>query len=311
METPEEYGIETQVIQEPLDSTGSEATVVQEQEETQAQPQPTPQKRNIDDFARSKGWRPKEEYSGDPERWVDAETFVDRQWDISNHQRNVIDELRGQVSTLVQRTQEEDRRLAEQEINQKVTLLEEKLYAAVEDGDVGTVKQLNQDLLQAKFKQQQIEQQKNQPPQQQPKPLQPDEVSMVNAFKERNPWLGKDKELTEMAQAIENHHAQMKISVADSLRVIEETANQILQARGTANPANYQPSTANTPAAPSQRPRLFAPQAAAGRPTAAVEQRKSPFAQPLTADDMINLQIAATNAGISTSEYIKKYMQTR
>lgn len=36
----------------------------------------TPEEKQYEERARRQGWRPKEQYSGDPARWVDAKTFV-------------------------------------------------------------------------------------------------------------------------------------------------------------------------------------------------------------------------------------------
>lgn len=36
----------------------------------------SPEEKQYEDRARRQGWRPKEQYSGDPARWVDAKTFV-------------------------------------------------------------------------------------------------------------------------------------------------------------------------------------------------------------------------------------------
>ena len=43
-----------------------------------ADEQQTEQPRDIEAEARKHGWRPKEEFKGDPARWTDAETFVKR-----------------------------------------------------------------------------------------------------------------------------------------------------------------------------------------------------------------------------------------
>jgi len=56
--------------EELLAVQGEQAPVVEQQVETKVDP--------YEDQAREQGWRPKEEFEGDPEKWKPAKEFVDR-----------------------------------------------------------------------------------------------------------------------------------------------------------------------------------------------------------------------------------------
>ena len=59
---------QTQAVNQP---------VVDEQTQT-IQQDPAPQVDSYEQQAREQGWRPKEEYEGDPEKWRPAKEFVER-----------------------------------------------------------------------------------------------------------------------------------------------------------------------------------------------------------------------------------------
>lgn len=54
----------------------AEEALVEEEVVEETLPELTPEEQQYEDRGRRQGWRPKEQYSGDPSRWVDAKTFV-------------------------------------------------------------------------------------------------------------------------------------------------------------------------------------------------------------------------------------------
>ena len=55
---------------------------------------------NHEEKARSDGWRPKDEWHGDPEQWVDAETFVERGEQINGVLKQKVGRLEGKIAGL-------------------------------------------------------------------------------------------------------------------------------------------------------------------------------------------------------------------
>lgn len=58
---------------------------------------PSPRANRVEAEARSQGWRPKEEFTGDPDKWVDASTFVDRGNSFKSNLVNKVAALEKQI----------------------------------------------------------------------------------------------------------------------------------------------------------------------------------------------------------------------
>jgi len=66
----------------------------------------------VETAAREMGWRPKEEFRGDVEKWVDAETFVSRGENFIPILRKDREQLRAKTATLEAQVAETNRLLA-------------------------------------------------------------------------------------------------------------------------------------------------------------------------------------------------------
>ncbi len=99
------------------------------------------EERNYEQEARQEGWRPQEEWKGDPEKWVDAETFVERGEKISGILKKKVETLEQRLERAEKANQkfgeyhkktiEKERKNAEQQIQS----LEKQLEQAVSEGD--------------------------------------------------------------------------------------------------------------------------------------------------------------------------------
>lgn len=76
--------------------------------------------------ARRKGWVPKEEYKGDPSKWVDATTFVERGERFVKNLQHEIADLRKQVSSF-EDTKKSVKKFYEERIAQRDTELKEAI----------------------------------------------------------------------------------------------------------------------------------------------------------------------------------------
>lgn len=98
--------------------------------------------RDFEAEARAQGWRPKEEFKGNPDHWTDAEAFVRRADEVlplikkqNAHLKREIDDLKKLV-----------RRVTASERNTHATVLAElkaEMEEAVETGDVAAFKKLD------------------------------------------------------------------------------------------------------------------------------------------------------------------------
>ena len=130
--------------------------------------------------ARAKGWKPKDEYSGDPGKWVEAEEF--------NKRTDLYQELSSIKKALRRRDKEMDavvrysKEQTELAYRRGVADLQSQLDAAVDRGDKQGVREITKEMGQMKAPE-------------------PDHPAEVVDFQERNQWFDKDPEMTDYAIA--------------------------------------------------------------------------------------------------------------
>ena len=151
------------------------------------------------------GWSPKEQWRGDPGKWVDAETYLDRSEQVlpllkKDRERlfGTVEELRQQLKDF-QKYHEEDReRLKKREYDRALSDLKAQMKSAVEEGDVQKYETLeaDRDKLDKEYKES-AEQ----------KPGAADTKGMSKNLREwanrpENSWFGRDWEKTQCAYAV-------------------------------------------------------------------------------------------------------------
>lgn len=160
---------------------------------------------NYVDEAKIYGWVPKEDFRDDPDRWVDAETFVKRGREINpilrknndillkKHQslQQELQEIRGTVSEFKKYHEETEKRAYDAAIAQ----LRSEKKEAISLGDGERVVQIDDqidDLKSQREKKPEIQQQ-------QPQVQIPQELV---EWQEKNSWYGTDPEMTAVANAM-------------------------------------------------------------------------------------------------------------
>jgi hypothetical protein len=108
--------------------------------------------RDYEQEARAEGWKPKEEWGGPEDKWVEAETFVERGEKISGILKSKVDRLAGEVERLKvsnqkfgeyhKQTIESQRKEAET----KIQRLEHLLSEAVTNGDGQTFTNITREI---------------------------------------------------------------------------------------------------------------------------------------------------------------------
>lgn len=151
--------------------------------------------------ARSLGWRPKEEFNGEDDKFTDAKTFLDRantnipmrlenarKIDQKNHR------LEEQIRTLTQQMQDLTRRYDEADkrgYERAVREIEARQRKAVADGDVDEYDNLQK-------QKENLSVQIQQPtPQPQKQEISVQDQIAIQVFEENNPWYKQDEELNE------------------------------------------------------------------------------------------------------------------
>lgn len=179
---------------------------------------------SAEDRALTMGWTPKDQFKGDPEKWVDAETFVKRGEEFlpflkANNRRleqaldraqketaalkSSIDEVKQFYSKSEQRAYERARKDLEAELEQ-----------AAQAGDVEGVKSVTKDIAELE---RDIAK---------PKPEKAATSPDFDAFVKDNPWWEKDKALTAAAVAI-SEDVTRETGWRDGPRFFEEVAKRV------------------------------------------------------------------------------------
>jgi hypothetical protein len=173
--------------------------------------------------ARNQGWRPKEEFRGDPAKWVDAAEFNRRGEEHIpilranlERTRQELDETKRIAKEAVdfqRQLNERDRRRLQGEID----ALNQQKLAAVSSGDTQAYLASEHGI---KLRSEQM------PPAEQARPAQPEIPAEVRDFATRNPWITSDPELGAAAQAfhvgLQNHPDTQFLPLAENLRRTEE-----------------------------------------------------------------------------------------
>lgn len=94
----------------------------------------------IEDQARDMGWAPKEEFEGDPDKWVSAETFVARKplfdkIEQVNRHAKALEKKQKESEATIRALADYNKKIAEQEYKRALTTLKEEKRAALISGD--------------------------------------------------------------------------------------------------------------------------------------------------------------------------------
>lgn len=102
----------------------------------------------IAEKAKSSGWRPKEEFEGDPEAWVDAGEFL-RRAPLYEKNRNLKKEL-AELKSTIHDIKQHVGKVAEATRNKVIAELSAKRDEAIEMGDKEQVKEIDKEIDKAK-----------------------------------------------------------------------------------------------------------------------------------------------------------------
>ena len=95
---------------------------------------------SVEDQAREMGWKPSEEYQGDPTKWVSAEIFVARaplfeKIELESRGRKVLQKEVGELKQVLKDFSEHHKKVAENEYKRALSDLKRAKRSALEEGD--------------------------------------------------------------------------------------------------------------------------------------------------------------------------------
>ncbi len=199
--------------------------------------------RDYESEALEQGWTPKEEFKGNPDKWVDAEKYVERGSyrkqvkDLSSQMAELKKQMESQSSEYSKKLSDElsrARKIAEHALDKQREQLEaryERLkYNAVEEGDLDEYKRLDSEHKEqvAKYSEPQFEEEvENEFKEPEKKPeenQQPEPPQEVKDWVSKNQWFERDQRLK--AYAIETHKqivdSNPNMSLPESLELVTE-----------------------------------------------------------------------------------------
>lgn len=167
--------------------------------------------------AKAQGWVPKEQFRGDPEKWVDAKTFAERGEKIVPILKERNDHLEKEIREMKQTFQQftdYHRQTEERVYNRAVKELESRRLQAVEDGDTDAFRQAEAERLELEKARPAV-------------PVTPSEPPEFGAFKTKNSWYGTDPELTAEADALGRGYADGGMDYSKVLEKVENTIKKL------------------------------------------------------------------------------------
>jgi hypothetical protein len=155
--------------------------------ETDEAPAPSPE-----ELASKRGWRPKEEWAGDPEKWVDAETFVKRGEEEPALMRKELQAANRKIASMersMERFSAHHNKTEERMYQRALAEIEGRLEKAALAQDVAAVRQATKDLVDLNAEAS-------------GSPIAAPVNEDFEAWKAEHTWFGKDKAMTAATQAI-------------------------------------------------------------------------------------------------------------
>lgn len=195
-------------------------------------PVETPEVSPVEQRARELGWRPKEDFHGDEEQFIDAAEFVRRQplFEKIEHMGKELKETKKVLTML----QEHHTKVKQVEYDRAVKELRAEKKKALEDGDADRLIEIDDALTDIKAAELA---QRSAPPKQ------PEVDPRFTQWTERNSWYTADKEMRRFADSIGTaHHQENPDKTPDEvLKYVESIVKKAYPDKFT-NPKRSQPS---------------------------------------------------------------------
>jgi len=154
---------------------------------------------SIEDTAREQGWRPKEEYEGDPSKWVSAETFVAK-GELIDRIEQLGKKLKDSEKT-IKLLSDHHQKVKESEFKRAVEFLKAQKKAAYEQGDVDKIIELDDKIAEVRDTQKAQKQQEA-------VNAEPETHPAFQSWVSENKWYEKNSEMRADADAFGEAYAR-------------------------------------------------------------------------------------------------------
>ncbi len=194
--------------------------MLENQENSQEEIVDTPAERTpMEQKAMEMGWRPKDEFHGDEDDFIDAKEFVRRQplFEKIEAQNKQIKNVTKALETFKQHYT----KVEQAAVERALTMLKTQRKEALSDGDGDRFELLDDEIKKAEAKVLEIEQVKNQPLVEETV-VHPD----WQAFQSRNPWYNSTGYMRKFADDFGTNLASQGLAPADVLKQVEQAVRK-------------------------------------------------------------------------------------
>ena len=212
-----------------------------EQVEDQGTPEDTPREYTpIEQEAMEQGWRPKEEFKGDPERFIDAGEFIRRGELFAkiDHQNREMKQLRNTMEQFAKHHQNVEKSAYDRAIKD----LKAQRKEALAEGDVDRFDELDQQIDET------VEAREKFVEQQRTAPVVPEINPKFAEWVQKNPWYSKDVMLQGAADRYGIELAKQGMDPVEVLKAVEKKVKEEFPHKFS-NPNRERPGAVETPAA--------------------------------------------------------------
>lgn len=183
-----------------------------------------PEGNEIEATARRLGWRPKEEYKGPADKWVDAPEYIrqaEEEFPKLKHANKSLErklaKLENGMAEVLEHQKRQIAKTREDAYNEGMAAIEAKYKQAVAAGDVEGAEK-------AWKAKEALDKQTRQPEQPAQKRLSDDDTETLRSWMDENKWFKRSKSMREEAQGFEQSLAEEGVPLAERL---EQTTQHI------------------------------------------------------------------------------------
>lgn len=225
--------VEQEVVETPEVEEGVVQQEVEETPEVEELPDITPEDALDEERAMAAGWKPKDQWEGDPKKWVPADEF-NRRGELFGKIDSLSHDLR-ETKKVLRLMQDHHAKVAEVEYERALKTLKEQKRRAMIEGDTDAVVDIDDRIIDMKAARKANED----APQEQRQTVDPRFVQWT----ERNGWYNQDNELRAFADEVGLAHARANPDKApeDVLKYVEQRVRRVYPDKFT-NPNRSRPS---------------------------------------------------------------------
>lgn len=190
---------------------------------------------DVEKQALEKGWKPKDEYQGDPAKWRSAEVFLALEEPLTRIEKQ-SKEMK-QLRAALEAFKEHHTKVKENEYNRALKNAKDAYRKALAEGDTDRALAIDERMDELQEEKQEFVKQAQQTQIEEPQELHPEFVS----WKSKNTWYEENLQMRRKADALGNAYAMQGMDPTEVLKQVEQDIRKFFPEKFT-NPNRNRPS---------------------------------------------------------------------